>query len=71
MEAKDVLGEGGLLSERIPGFKPRPQQIAMAEQIAWADAQTGTPAPVGIGAAGLVNPVDGLALTEALAIEIR
>ena len=39
---------------------------AMAEQIAWADAQTGNPAPVGIGAAGLVNPVDGLALTANL-----
>lgn len=39
---------------------------AVAGQIAWADQQTGAPAPVGIGAAGLVNPVTGLALTANL-----
>ncbi|SFS16773.1 ROK family protein [Yoonia litorea] len=40
---------------------------AMAAQIAWADGQSDGPAPVGIGAAGLVNPVDGRALTANLA----
>ena len=39
----------------------------VASQIAWAEAQAGEPIPVGIGAAGLVNPVDGLALTANLA----
>lgn len=39
----------------------------MAEQIAWAEEQAGTYVPVGIGAAGLVNPVTGLALTANLA----
>ncbi len=40
---------------------------AMADQIAWAEQTAGQAAPVGIGAAGLVNPVDGLALTANLA----
>ena len=39
---------------------------AMAEQIEWALALAGPEAPVGIGAAGLVNPMDGLALTANL-----
>lgn len=39
---------------------------AVASQIAWADGKAGAPAPVGIGAAGLVNPVTGLALTANL-----
>ena len=39
----------------------------MAEQIKWGQAQAGMDAPVGIGAAGLVNPTDGLALTANLA----
>ena len=39
---------------------------AVASQIAWADGKTGVPAPVGIGAAGLINPVTGLALTANL-----
>ena len=51
MEVQDVLGDGGLLAERIVGFKARPQQITMAEQIAQviedqgvliAEAGTGT-----------------------------
>jgi ATP-dependent DNA helicase DinG len=51
MEVQDVLGDGGLLAERIDGFKARPQQITMAEQIAQviedqgvliAEAGTGT-----------------------------
>lgn len=41
---------------------------AMADQIAWAEAQAGRPGlPVGISAAGLVNPATGLALTANLA----
>jgi predicted NBD/HSP70 family sugar kinase len=40
---------------------------AVAGQVAWADAQAGGSVPVGIGAAGLVNPVTGLALTANLA----
>jgi predicted NBD/HSP70 family sugar kinase len=39
---------------------------AMAAQIGWGLEQVGTDAPVGIGAAGLINPVDGLALTANL-----
>ncbi|MES2145025.1 MAG: ROK family protein [Pseudomonadota bacterium] len=40
---------------------------AMADQIAWAGAQGGPRLPVGIAAAGLVNPATGLALTANLA----
>lgn len=40
---------------------------AMADQIAWAGAQAGKALPVGIAAAGLVNPGSGLALTANLA----
>ena len=36
----------------------------VAEQVRWGRAETG--APVGIGAAGLINPLDGLALTANL-----
>lgn len=39
---------------------------AMAEQIAWIDAVTGTTPPVGVAAAGLVNPATGLAYTANL-----
>ena len=39
----------------------------MAEQIRWARTQIGGAAPIGIGAAGLVNPANGLALTANLA----
>lgn len=39
---------------------------AIADQIAWAEAQAGAPLPVGIGAAGLVNPETGMALTANL-----
>lgn len=38
----------------------------MSDQIKWGETQAGQAAPVGIGAAGLVNPVDGLALTANL-----
>lgn len=40
---------------------------AMADQIAWAGAKAGQVLPVGIAAAGLVNPATGLALTANLA----
>ncbi|MHA3915161.1 ROK family protein [Halovulum sp. GXIMD14793] len=39
---------------------------AVVEQIKWGIAQAGADAPVGIGAAGLVNPLDGLASTANL-----
>lgn len=39
---------------------------AIAGQVAWADDQAGTTVPVGIGAAGLINPQTGLALTANL-----
>ena len=35
----------------------------LASQIEWADRQAGKLLPVGIGAPGLINPVNGLALT--------
>ena len=38
----------------------------LADLIRWADAQTSGTVPVGIGAAGLVNPKTGLALTANL-----
>jgi len=40
---------------------------AVADQITWAEGQAGSAAPVGIGAAGLINPQTGLALTANLA----
>ena len=40
---------------------------AVADQITWADGAAGVAAPVGIGAAGLINPQTGLALTANLA----
>lgn len=39
---------------------------AVAAQIQWADQQSGAPLPVGISAAGLINPDTGLALTANL-----
>ncbi len=36
---------------------------AIADQIAWAEAQCPLDVPIGIGAAGLINPQTGLALT--------
>ncbi len=39
---------------------------ALADQIGWADQRAGKPLPVGIGAAGLVNPQTGLAFTANL-----
>ena len=44
---------------------------AMADQIAWSTGVAGAGAPVGIGAAGLVNPATGLALTANLAASGR
>ena len=39
----------------------------VAAQINWAVSQVGEGTPVGVGAAGLINPVNGLALTANLA----
>lgn len=33
-ELAELLGEGGLLARTLPGFAPRPQQLAMAERVA-------------------------------------
>ena len=38
----------------------------VSDQIRWGMAQVGKDVPVGIGAAGLINPVDGMALTANL-----
>ncbi|WP_294229001.1 ROK family protein [uncultured Shimia sp.] len=38
----------------------------VADQVAWAEAESGEKLPVGIGAAGLINPQTGLALTANL-----
>ena len=40
--------------------------LALANQITWADQQAGKPLPLGIGAAGLLNPVTGNAYTANL-----
>jgi predicted NBD/HSP70 family sugar kinase len=40
---------------------------AIADQIAWADAQSGTPLPVGIGAAGVLHPQTDLIIAANLA----
>lgn len=50
---------------------PTPQNYedlvrAVAAQIAWAEAEAGQVSAVGVGAAGLVNPANGLALTANL-----
>ncbi|WP_296427157.1 ROK family protein [Yoonia sp.] len=41
--------------------------VAIADLVAWADSTAGRALPVGIGAAGLINPADGTALTANLA----
>ncbi|HEY2785057.1 MAG TPA: helicase C-terminal domain-containing protein [Fimbriiglobus sp.] len=33
MTSRDVLGPGGSVAARLPGFEPRPQQLAMAEAV--------------------------------------
>jgi N-acetylglucosamine kinase len=38
----------------------------LARQIAWVDEKVGRKIPIGIGAAGLINPITGLALTANL-----
>ena len=29
----DVLGPGGVIARRLPGYEPRPEQLAMAEAV--------------------------------------
>ncbi len=54
-------------SRRIDTPKDYPALVAaMAEQIAWAEARAGHALPVGVAAAGLINPATGLALTANL-----
>jgi len=53
-------------SRRIPTPKSYDELVAaMADQIAWIEAQT-PGLPIGIAAAGLINPATGLALTANL-----
>ncbi|MEA2700540.1 MAG: hypothetical protein QOI66_4811, partial [Myxococcales bacterium] len=33
---REVLGPGGLVASALPGYEPRPGQLAMAERIALA-----------------------------------
>jgi N-acetylglucosamine kinase len=55
-------------SHRIDTPRDYPGLVAaMAAQVGWAEAQTRPGIPVGIAAAGLVNPATGLALTANLA----
>jgi N-acetylglucosamine kinase len=59
---------GRVTQRRIDTPRDYPGLVAaMADQIAWADTETGKSLPVGIAAAGLVNPATGLALTANLA----
>ena len=52
---------------RIPTPADYPALLAaMADQIAWCHTRAGAPVPVGIAAAGLVNPQTGLAFTANL-----
>lgn len=53
--------------QRVPTPSDYPALVqALADQVRWAEAQGGAGLPVGIGAAGLVNPATGLALTANL-----
>lgn len=53
---------------RVDTPKTYPELVAaMADQVAWVDATAQTALPIGIAAAGLVNPATGLALTANLA----
>ena len=55
-------------SHRIDTPRDYPGLVAaVAAQVGWAEAQAGRGIPVGIAAAGLVNPATGLALTANLA----
>lgn len=33
MSATDILGQGGLIARSLPGYEPRPEQLAMAEAV--------------------------------------
>ena len=60
------FGWNRVTSNRIPTPKDYPALVeAMAAQIAWIDAKSPN-IPIGIAAAGLVNPATGLALTTSL-----
>ena len=44
---RNILGEGGAIARRLPGYEPRPQQLAMAEAVAHAIAVRATASPSG------------------------
>ncbi|SMY06662.1 ROK family protein [Flavimaricola marinus] len=53
--------------QRVPTPKDYAGLVkAVADQVRWAEAAAGEGLPIGIGAAGLVNPATGLALTANL-----
>jgi predicted NBD/HSP70 family sugar kinase len=52
---------------RLPTPKDYPDLVAaVADQVAWVTGRAGRPVPVGLAAAGLVNPATGLAYTANL-----
>lgn len=69
IEAQIFDADWGRMSQRrIDTPRDYPSLVAaMADQIAWASGQAGRPLPIGISAAGLVNPATGLAYTANLA----
>ena len=55
---------GKVASQRVATPKSYEALVtALADQIAWAQANAGQSVPIGIGAAGLLNPRTGLAVT--------
>jgi predicted NBD/HSP70 family sugar kinase len=68
IEAQVFAPDWSLASrQRWPTPKDYPALVAaMADAIRWCETQGGTDLPVGISAAGLVNPATGLALTSNL-----
>src|SRR5260370_37891298 len=39
LDARAILGRGGLLARALPGYEPRPSQLQMAERVADALAE--------------------------------
>src|SRR5260221_14785731 len=52
LKPADVLGPGGLIAARLPAYESRPQQLAMADLVAQAVAESKhlvVEAPTGVG----------------------
>lgn len=59
-------------SQRVPTPKDYDDLVqVLADQIRWAEAQGGAGLPIGIGAAGLLNPRNGLAVTANICADGR